>query len=70
MITCDKKYLEARCRERGYTLEEVMGCVVAQDGDQWTIDRRSWCVAQSGDAALKAAHGLGGSGRWHGTQDS
>lgn len=38
MITCDKKYLEARCRERGYTLEEVMGCVVAQDGDQWTID--------------------------------
>jgi hypothetical protein len=38
MTTCDKKYLEARCRERGYTLEEVMGCVVSQDGDQWTID--------------------------------
>ena len=38
MITCDKMYLEARCKERGYTLEEVMPCVVAQDGDQWTID--------------------------------
>lgn len=38
MKTCHKKYLEARCRERGYTLEEVMGCVVATDGDQWTID--------------------------------
>lgn len=38
MITCDKKYLEERCRERGYSLEEVMPCVVAQDGDQWTID--------------------------------
>jgi hypothetical protein len=30
--------LEARCRERGYTLDEVMPCVVSQDGDQWTID--------------------------------
>ena len=38
MITCDKKYLEERCQERGYALEEVMPCVVAQDGDQWTID--------------------------------
>jgi hypothetical protein len=38
MTTCDKKYLEARCHERGYTLDEVMPCVVAQDGDQWTID--------------------------------
>ena len=27
-----------RCRERGYALDEVMPCVVAQDGDQWTID--------------------------------
>lgn len=38
MITCHRKHLEARCRERGYTLDEVMPCVVAQDGDQWTID--------------------------------
>ncbi len=38
MITCHFAHLEARCRERGYTLEEVMPCVVAQDGDEWTID--------------------------------
>jgi len=38
MITCDRSHLEARCRERGYTVDEVMLCVVSQDGDQWTID--------------------------------
>ena len=38
MITCHKRYLESRCKERGYTLEEVMPCVVSQDGDEWTID--------------------------------
>lgn len=38
MTTCHRKFLEARCRERGYTLETVMPCVIAQDGDQWTID--------------------------------
>lgn len=27
-----------RCVERGYTLDEVMPCVVRQDGDKWTID--------------------------------
>lgn len=31
-------FLEARCLERGYTLDEVMQCVVAQNGEQWTID--------------------------------
>jgi hypothetical protein len=38
MTTCHRSFLEFRCRERGYTLDEVMPCVVAQDGDQWTID--------------------------------
>lgn len=38
MITCHRINLEQRCAERGYTLAEVMPCVVAQDGDQWTID--------------------------------
>jgi hypothetical protein len=38
MITCHRLHLEARCRERGYTLDEVMSCVVSQDGDEWTID--------------------------------
>lgn len=38
MITCPKRFLEHRCEQRGYTLAEVMPCVVSQDGDQWTID--------------------------------
>jgi hypothetical protein len=38
MITTHRAHLEARCRERGYTLDEVLPCVVSQDGDEWTID--------------------------------
>lgn len=41
MITCNREYLEQRCAERGYTLEEVMPCVIARDGDQWTVDTQS-----------------------------
>lgn len=38
MITCHKTFLEQRCRERGYSLEDVDQCVVRKDGDIWTID--------------------------------
>lgn len=38
MITCHRKHLEQRCRERGCKLADVMPCVVKQDGDTWTID--------------------------------
>lgn len=38
MKTCHKKFLFARCRERCHAPESVMPCVIAQDGDQWTID--------------------------------
>ncbi len=41
MITCHRMYLSARCVERGYTLDEVMPCVVSQNGDEWTIDTES-----------------------------
>lgn len=41
MITCDKSHLIARCQERGYSLEEVMPCVIRQQGDLWTIDETS-----------------------------
>lgn len=41
MITTHRSNLEARCVERGYTLDEVMPCVVSQDGDEWTIDTES-----------------------------
>jgi len=42
MIVCLVSHLEARCRERGYTLDEVIPCVVAQNGDEWTIDVHHW----------------------------
>jgi hypothetical protein len=38
MIVCTMANLLARCRERGYTLSEVMGCVVSRDGETWTVD--------------------------------
>jgi hypothetical protein len=38
MIRCLRHHLEEKCTERGYTLDEVLPCVVSQDGDQWTID--------------------------------
>ena len=40
MITTHKNNLIARCNERGYTLEEVMNCVISQNGDIWTIDEQ------------------------------
>jgi hypothetical protein len=38
MISCHFSHLAAKCAERGYTLDEAMPCVVAKNGDEWTID--------------------------------
>lgn len=38
MIICHRKHLAARCRERGYTLDEVRACIVSEDGHQITVD--------------------------------
>lgn len=38
IITGPRKMFERRVKQRGYSLEEVMPCVIAQDGDQWTVD--------------------------------
>jgi hypothetical protein len=38
MIRCRLAHLEARCRDRGYTLDEVRACIVSQDGDTITVD--------------------------------
>jgi hypothetical protein len=38
VIRCNIKHLEARCRERGYTLDDVRPCIVAKDGDAVTVD--------------------------------
>jgi hypothetical protein len=38
MIACHRKFLVARCRQRGYTLGEVRPCIVSEDGDTITVD--------------------------------
>ena len=38
MISCRIEHLEARCRERGYTLDEVRPCIISEDGDAITVD--------------------------------
>ena len=38
MIRCKLAHLEARCRERGYTLAEVLPCVVDYDGEDIVVD--------------------------------
>jgi len=38
MIRCRLRHLEARCRERGYTLEQVRPCILSEDGDRLTVD--------------------------------
>lgn len=38
MIKCSLQQLEARCNQRGYTLDEVAACIVSRDGDTITVD--------------------------------
>lgn len=38
MIACHRHHLESRCRERGYTLDEMRACIVSEDGDTITVD--------------------------------
>ena len=38
MITGHRYQFEQRCRERGYTLDEVRPCIVSEDGDTITVD--------------------------------
>lgn len=38
MIRCRLQHLAARCRQRGYTLDEVRACIVSEDGDTITVD--------------------------------
>lgn len=38
MIFCQRHHLEQRAAERGYTWEQVMPCIVSQDGDTITVD--------------------------------
>ena len=38
MIACKIQHLAARCRQRGYTLDEVRPCIVSEGGDMITVD--------------------------------
>lgn len=38
MIECQISHLQARCVERGYTLDQVRECIVSQNGDTITVD--------------------------------
>jgi len=38
MITCLLDHLLERCKERGYTLDEVRPCIVSEAGDTITVD--------------------------------
>jgi hypothetical protein len=55
VISCRLMHLEARCRERGYTLEEVRACIVSEDGDQITVDE----THQAYPLTARAARGPG-----------
>ena len=38
MISGTRTQLASRCRQRGYTLDEVRACIVSEDGDKITVD--------------------------------
>ena len=38
MITGLRSSFDDRCRQRGYTLDEVRPCIVSEDGDTITVD--------------------------------
>lgn len=52
MIRCHRRHLEARCRQRGYTLEQVRPCIVSEDGDRLVVD-------ETHEAYPRAKPGLG-----------
>lgn len=52
MIRCKRRHLEARCRERGYTMAQVAPCVVSEDGDDLVVD-------ETHDAYPRHGRGLG-----------
>ena len=60
MITAHKSYLARRCIERGWTLDEVMPCVIASNGDIWTWDERHPAYPRKEKAGfVKPRRGLG-----------
>lgn len=48
MIVCNRLAFEARCKQRGKTLESAMPCVVGKNGDTWTIDTQHPAYPKAG----------------------
>jgi hypothetical protein len=40
MITCHAAFFTMRCRQRGYTRQEVQACIVSEDGGKITVDEK------------------------------
>lgn len=38
LVRCRVEHLEARCRQRGYTLAQVAACIVERDGEHLLVD--------------------------------
>jgi len=57
MIVCTLAHLEQRCRERGYTLDDVRACIVSEDGDSITVDEMhpAYPRARSGPSLAQKA---------------
>jgi hypothetical protein len=63
VITGPRSLFEARCRERGYTLEQVRPCIVSQAGDQITVDETHpaypWAKPGLGDMVATGLSAVG-----------
>jgi hypothetical protein len=59
MITCHRRFLEARCAERGFTLEQVRGCIVSEAGDAVTVDETHSDYPRKPPREEAPAHGPG-----------
>lgn len=68
MIRCNRSQLERRCSQRGYSLADVMPCVVEQDGDRWLVDtehpayphkKEEWKPVQIGDLVERGLTAIG-----------
>jgi hypothetical protein len=40
VITCPAAFFVMRCRQRGYTRQEVQACIVSEDGGKITVDEK------------------------------
>jgi hypothetical protein len=64
MIRCHRSHLETRCRQRGYTLDEVRPCIVSEDGDRIVVDETHFAYPRErktglGDMVASALSAVG-----------